>query len=405
MPYEVYELEPLGAAQPFVGGPGDPIKQYGERATEYMMARLERVPMDQRAAALEIALKAVDPTLPGRVEGKERTFIAQGDAPDRAQRRAIAASLSEGMLREMIRLGRGKPPKASSLLGVGAWHAQQALGEEVVKSTRGRRLTDAERKALQYKYGRGTDADPWRFPPGMIDRTVRDHRIINLEPIQKAYQSAITRYGKLPWGVGKMIQAAVRDGKIPFITFTLAEAATVRGKTLCKGQKMGIYFDERVKTMQIRKIPKRKRDLLGKLGSALKGIGKGIFAGAKKLAELAAKGAVKLYEYGKDAIDKLGDLACGLVNHPVAEAAAAGGAVASGAPPQVGAMGVGVARGICGGADEVVPVAENTAIIEKRYKALGGPIITIIKPRCGHHPHSLKDPTPIVEFILKHAAS
>lgn len=59
---------------------------------------------------------------------------------------------------------------------------------------------------------------------------------------------------------------------------------------------------------------------------------------------------------------------------------------------------------VCGGADEVVPVAENTAILEKRYKALGGPIITIIKPRCGHHPHSLKDPTPIVEFILKHAA-
>ena len=57
---------------------------------------------------------------------------------------------------------------------------------------------------------------------------------------------------------------------------------------------------------------------------------------------------------------------------------------------------------ICGGADAVVPVAENTAIVERRYKALGGDIAVILKPACGHHPHSLKDPAPIVRFILKH---
>ena len=59
---------------------------------------------------------------------------------------------------------------------------------------------------------------------------------------------------------------------------------------------------------------------------------------------------------------------------------------------------------ICGADDTVVPVAENTAIVETRYKALGGPIVTVIKPNNGHHPHSLKDPKPIVDFILKHAA-
>ncbi len=57
---------------------------------------------------------------------------------------------------------------------------------------------------------------------------------------------------------------------------------------------------------------------------------------------------------------------------------------------------------VCGAADTVVPVAENTAIVEQRYKALGGPITVILKEGVGHHPHSLKDPTPIVEFILKH---
>jgi len=58
---------------------------------------------------------------------------------------------------------------------------------------------------------------------------------------------------------------------------------------------------------------------------------------------------------------------------------------------------------VVGADDKVVPVAENTTIVEMRYKELGGSIRVISKPACGHHPHSLEDPAPIVEFILKHA--
>ena len=57
---------------------------------------------------------------------------------------------------------------------------------------------------------------------------------------------------------------------------------------------------------------------------------------------------------------------------------------------------------VVGDADTVVPVAENTAVVETRYKKLGGSIHVIHKPDVGHHPHSLEDPTPIVTFILKH---
>lgn len=55
---------------------------------------------------------------------------------------------------------------------------------------------------------------------------------------------------------------------------------------------------------------------------------------------------------------------------------------------------------VVGDADEVVPVAENTTIAEHRYRALGGTFEVIHKPGIGHHPHSLKDPTPIVDFVL-----
>jgi pimeloyl-ACP methyl ester carboxylesterase len=57
---------------------------------------------------------------------------------------------------------------------------------------------------------------------------------------------------------------------------------------------------------------------------------------------------------------------------------------------------------VVGDADEVVPVPENTAILEQRYKALDGSIQVIHKPGIGHHPHSLEDPAPIVNFILAH---
>ncbi|MBL9117971.1 MAG: alpha/beta hydrolase [Verrucomicrobiaceae bacterium] len=57
---------------------------------------------------------------------------------------------------------------------------------------------------------------------------------------------------------------------------------------------------------------------------------------------------------------------------------------------------------VCGDADKVVPLEENSALLKTRYTALGGPMELIAKPGVDHHPHSLKDPTPIVDFILKH---
>jgi hypothetical protein len=55
---------------------------------------------------------------------------------------------------------------------------------------------------------------------------------------------------------------------------------------------------------------------------------------------------------------------------------------------------------ICGDMDSVVPFDENAGILEERYKKLGGNIKVIIKSRCNHHPHSLKDASSIVDFVI-----
>jgi hypothetical protein len=59
---------------------------------------------------------------------------------------------------------------------------------------------------------------------------------------------------------------------------------------------------------------------------------------------------------------------------------------------------------VCGDADTTVPEDENTDIVRKRYMALGGDFVLIVKQGCGHHPHGLADPTPVVNFILAHCA-
>ncbi len=54
---------------------------------------------------------------------------------------------------------------------------------------------------------------------------------------------------------------------------------------------------------------------------------------------------------------------------------------------------------VCGDSDEVVPHTENCEILVKAFRDKGVNVEHIVKPGCGHHPHSLSDPKPIVDFI------
>lgn len=60
---------------------------------------------------------------------------------------------------------------------------------------------------------------------------------------------------------------------------------------------------------------------------------------------------------------------------------------------------------VYGDADDVVPWEENTGLLADRYRNMGGHIELICKPGCGHHPHGLSEPAPIVDFIMKHMIS
>nr|WP_299383950.1 GDSL-type esterase/lipase family protein [Allomuricauda sp.] len=56
---------------------------------------------------------------------------------------------------------------------------------------------------------------------------------------------------------------------------------------------------------------------------------------------------------------------------------------------------------VCGNSDKVVPVDENTGKFAFELKRHGAVIKTIYKDGVGHHPHSLANPTEIVDFVLR----
>jgi len=55
---------------------------------------------------------------------------------------------------------------------------------------------------------------------------------------------------------------------------------------------------------------------------------------------------------------------------------------------------------VCGDSDEIVPFEENGEPMAAKLKAAGGRCEVIVKKGCGHHPHSLENPAPLVDFVL-----
>lgn len=54
---------------------------------------------------------------------------------------------------------------------------------------------------------------------------------------------------------------------------------------------------------------------------------------------------------------------------------------------------------VCGSLDPLL--GKHTLVVENIYQQLGGRISMMIKEGAGHHPHSLRDPAPIADFIVR----
>jgi len=55
---------------------------------------------------------------------------------------------------------------------------------------------------------------------------------------------------------------------------------------------------------------------------------------------------------------------------------------------------------VVGDKDQTVPYEENGKLFIEEYKKTHDDIVVIIKEGCNHHPHSLEDITPLINFII-----
>ena len=110
-----------------VGSRSDMIANFGKRGAEWIMATIGSVPRDERKAAIKVLLDHLEDGLYDKVAAKAEKFQGQGYPPKAALQKALAASMSEGLLNQLIDIGRGRR-HALGLWNPFGWAAKKIAG-------------------------------------------------------------------------------------------------------------------------------------------------------------------------------------------------------------------------------------------------------------------------------------
>jgi hypothetical protein len=264
---EIYNLEPLGRATRATGTidvsrpgfAGDPIKAYGERASEWIMGTIDEVDRPDRKIALRGLLDGIDPTLWTTVEKRATKYKGKGMSAKRALKKALAVSMANGMVAELVKAGETGRLQKVSLMGLGVYE----------------------------------DAVPLAYYQALDVMEQLGFGLSDLNPVKHIKNALKAGVRGVSWGAGKAWSGARAVGR----------GAAYAG---------------------------------GKVWDGTKWVGGKAYAGAGSAVNWVGRG-----------LSKLGSLACAVANSPVAGVAAGAGAVAMGAPPQVGVAGAQIAKGLC----------------------------------------------------------
>jgi hypothetical protein len=97
-----------------VGG-ADPIDQYGKKVSAAILADIKAFPPDQQEARIRAIMDAIDPALYASFKKKKEHLKNVGTPAAQAAPRAIAATFSQGLTGEFMRLGRKKKVPAPGI--------------------------------------------------------------------------------------------------------------------------------------------------------------------------------------------------------------------------------------------------------------------------------------------------
>jgi hypothetical protein len=108
---------------------GTAVDQYGKKAARVILSNLTRVAPRSRPALLKKVMDQIDPSLHARVTTATNQAVKRGVPPAKALEAGLAHAMSSGFLNELARFGKSRQlPQARSLLGLGIYGGQEALG-------------------------------------------------------------------------------------------------------------------------------------------------------------------------------------------------------------------------------------------------------------------------------------
>ena len=105
------------------GSTDDPIAQFGHEVSAYVMRTVYELPPSVRKTALRALFNQLDPLLWSRVAKKAQVLESTRDmGPMEAMEKAIAASASTGLMKEIVKIGRTRSaPPMKSMIGLAAY--------------------------------------------------------------------------------------------------------------------------------------------------------------------------------------------------------------------------------------------------------------------------------------------
>ncbi len=343
---KVVSVQPLSDDEPMPAL----FEDYGSRAAQMLIAQVAPFPPGRRAMVMKTILDKVDKSLWTRTQDIFKRYISQGVPPAVAFPQALARAMSTGIAAEFINTGlRRAAPQASSLLGLGCYgnrsRGHSALGAAPTRdsgSKTGASGGGANKTVLTLQQqAAAADAATYAYcqanPTATRCARPSDTGGGILTGIINIPTTIITTAGDVvATGAGAVYDAG---GAVVGGVTTGANAVYDAGGAVVGGVVTGA-------------------NAVYDAGGAVVG---GVVTGANAVYDAGGAVVGGVVDAGKaigDAVmkglDKLGDLACGLVNTPgVASAAGAVGGMVVGVPPMAGAAagaaGAKLAKGSCGG--------------------------------------------------------
>lgn len=354
---------------------GGAFAAYGQRAAAYLFERVQYLPPGERLQAMKLVLDKVDPTLWARAEEAARPFVKMM-GPRAAMQEGLARAMSKGVVKELEKIGRSRrAPAKKSLTGLGCYGCAVVLGDVLEalgddsRDQRGQTVSttghQSTRPPAPGAAGDVIQIGPFTFPVGGTTTrgTYRVHTA-NLPPAWKKWiadelkRLSTTAKGWRDVGPVGQIQASNAGlekwfGMSPtdpvVRQFVDGTAPLIKSTDPVKGNPVGLFVVATPTTLEVwykDMTPKASKPWWKRAWEAIKHVGAKIVKGVKKAAE-----------YAKDALGKLAELGCKLVQTPGAQQAAAAAGSTPSPQAQAAAAGATIAASLCKDDPEPEPVA------------------------------------------------